>query len=140
MVAHPRGLHNIIRAWRQRQHYTSMDAPDTVPQWRECERVIWYRLPDPMASDRDYARLHHRDLPTLPPSELWAERTRVQVALAFEPHPWLMERLVAVNRELDERRRNRGTAAPAPVRPESPRQPSGGRRTVWLTPETRNAR
>jgi hypothetical protein len=60
---------------------------------------LLYPVPDPLRSNRDWERFCHEDLCDLTADELRVERARVVWILTFHnnPHPWLLERLDAID-------------------------------------------
>ena len=60
---------------------------------------VFYPVPDPLRSHEEWERCVHDDLEGLTPAELMLERSRVFWRLTFDdlPHPWLLERLDAID-------------------------------------------
>lgn len=65
--------------------------------------------PDPLDSDRQYARFYHLDLPSLDNTEVKDEFYTLRSCLwKLPPDHWLRERVKALNAELYKRRGNTG--------------------------------
>jgi hypothetical protein len=60
---------------------------------------LFYPVPEPLSSDEERRRFCHEDLRDLTAEELKVERDRVVWILTFydHPHPWLLERLEAID-------------------------------------------
>jgi hypothetical protein len=76
--------------------YTERRAVRLTPEDGLLDKLC--RLPAPLDTDTDCARLHHFDLDAMSDADLALERRRVERRLEFDrqPIPWLGERLRAV--------------------------------------------
>lgn len=85
-----------------------------------------YPIPRWLDSNVEWARHHHLDLPLMSIDELYAERRRVWRRADDErpPHPWLHERVQAIEAELRHRRQP-GRPSPTPASPSAPRAGAG---------------
>lgn len=86
-------------------HGHSRGRQTKMPGTQACP-CSW-RAPNPLVSDREFARYHHLDVGDLADCALFIEWKRTEIALALasdRDFPWLLGRLAALRDETERRR------------------------------------
>lgn len=101
--------------------YAALDEP-ARPAARDLDHA--FAVPNPQASDRQFAIHRHHDLAGMGPGVLRSELVRAEIALILQPHRWWTGRREVLREAADRQRRQGSSQPPRPPAPPPTRRPA----------------